>query len=69
MQTWKSSASFDDRIDELMPYLAPNVGDDGVSDQLNGGGGNDWYWAHTTGSPSQKDKLNGVTSHDEVTTI
>jgi Ca2+-binding RTX toxin-like protein len=67
--TWDSSASFDDRVAALSAYLAPRVDDDGVSDQLNGGGGSDWYWAHITGPVNNRDVLNGVTPHDLVTTI
>jgi hypothetical protein len=52
-----------------MPLFAAQVSDDGAIDVLNGGGGQNWLFAHTSGPADANDVLAGDTSHDEITSI
>ena len=66
---WSSGDGFAQRVAALSPSLVPMIADDGVTDTLTGSAGNDWYFAHTSGSASAIDVRTGASSQDIVTTI
>ncbi len=66
---WSSSAAFATRVADLTPVFAGQVSDDGAIDVLVGIGGQDWFFAHTSGPANANDVLVGVTSKDQVTSI
>ena len=79
MDEWNSWASYDDRIKHLsgvttggkngVSYLnASSVHDDGQSDELQGSGGMDWYFAKLDKS-KQSDNIFGQKKNEVVTSI
>ncbi|HEY1189310.1 MAG TPA: hypothetical protein VGE74_16780, partial [Gemmata sp.] len=67
--TWSGSASYTDRVNGLVGYLAPLVTDDGVADVLTGSSNTDWYFARTSGAVGVVDVLNGRIAQEVVTPI
>jgi hypothetical protein len=66
---WSSSALFATRVADLTPLFAAQVSDDGAVDVLAGIGGQDWFFAHTSGPANANDILIGVTAQDQITSI
>jgi hypothetical protein len=68
MAEWNSADSYATRTSVLSSYFnTSTVHDDGVSDQINGGGGQDWVFALLSGA--NQDQLTHLAPNDTVVGI
>jgi hypothetical protein len=68
MAEWNSTDSYATRTTALATYLnTSTVHDNGVADQLQGGGAMDWVFADLSGP--NKDRLDGLRTGDTIVGI